>query len=151
MGGLYFMILKLIRGERAQFGDAFAGFSLAFLNLFLAGLVSGLLTSVGILLCILPGIYLAVAWIFALPLVIDKKMDFWPAMELSRKVVNRHWWVIFGLLLVGFLVTLLGLAVCFFGVFIAQPVVYGALAYAYEDIFGTKLQPVMPVAPPGEG
>ena len=149
LGGLYFMILKLIRGERAQFGDAFAGFSLAFLNLFLAGLVSGLLTSVGILLCIIPGIYLAVAWIFALPLVIDKKMDFWPAMELSRKVVNRHWWAIFGLLLVCFLLSLLGLAVCIIGVFVAQPLIYGALTYAYEDIFGAKLQPVMRPALPG--
>ena len=146
MGGLYFMILKLIRGERAEFGDAFAGFSLAFLQLFLAGLISGLLTTVGLLLCLLPGIYLAVAWVFALPLVIDKKMDFWPAMELSRKVVHRHWWVIFALLLVNLLVCLLGLAVCIVGVFIAQPVAYGALAYAYEDIFGTKPSPPSKVA-----
>ncbi|MCU0783611.1 MAG: DUF4339 domain-containing protein [Verrucomicrobia bacterium] len=36
MGSLYFLLLKLIRGERAEFGDAFAGFSLAFLQLFLA-------------------------------------------------------------------------------------------------------------------
>ena len=42
-------------------------------------------------LCILPGIYLGVAWIFTEALVIDKKLEFWPAMELSRKVVSRHW------------------------------------------------------------
>jgi hypothetical protein len=141
MGSLYFLLLKLIRGERAEFGDAFAGFSLAFLQLFLVGLVSGLLTCVGFLLCLLPGIYLAVAWVFALPLVIDKKMDFWPAMELSCKVVNRHWWVVFGLLLLNLLICLLGLAACFIGVFIAQPVAYGAVIYAYEDIFGAKPAP----------
>jgi hypothetical protein len=146
MGSLYFLLLKLIRGERAEFGDAFAGFSLAFLPLFLAGLVSGLLTCAGLLLCLLPGIYLAVAWVFALPLVIDKKMDFWPAMELSRKVVHRHWWVFFGLLLVNVLICLLGLAACIIGVFIAQPVAYGALIYAYEDIFGTKPPPPREVA-----
>jgi len=138
MGSLYYFLLKLIRGERAEFGDAFAGFSLAFLQLFLAGLVSSLLTCAGLLLCLLPGIYLAVAWVFALPLVVDKKMDFWPAMELSRKVVHRHWWVLFGLLLVNVLICLLGLAACIVGLFIAQPVAYGALIYAYEDIFGTK-------------
>lgn len=146
MGGLYFLLLKLIRGERAEFGDAFAGFSLAFLQLFLAGLISSLLTCAGLLLCLLPGIYLAVAWIFALPLVIDKKMDFWPAMELSRKVVHRHWWVFFGLLLVNVLICLLGLAACIIGVFIAQPVAFGALAYAYEDIFGAKPSPPLQVA-----
>ncbi len=138
MGGLYYLLLKLMRGERTEFGDAFAGFSLAFLQLFLAGLVSGLLTSVGLLFCLLPGIYLAVVWVFALPLVIDKKMDFWPAMELSRKVVHHHWWMVFALLLVNLLVCLLGLAVCIVGVFIAQPIAYGALMYAYEDVFSAK-------------
>jgi hypothetical protein len=146
MGGIYYLLLKLIRGERAEFGDAFAGFSLAFLQLFLAGLISSLLTCAGLLLCLLPGIYLGVAWVFTLPLVIDKKMDFWPAMELSRKVVHRHWWVFFGLLLVNVLIRLLGLSACIIGVFIAQPVALGALIYAYEDIFGTKPPPPREVA-----
>jgi len=135
-GGLYFLLLKLIRRQPAQFGDAFAGFSLAFLQLLLAGLIKGILTTAGALLCLLPGIYLGVAWVFALPLVIDKNLDFWPAMELSRKVVTRHWWLFFGFVLVNFLVMLLGLALCIVGVFIAQCVVLAALAYAYEDIFG---------------
>ncbi len=136
MGGVYFLLLKLIRGESAQLGDAFAGFNLALLPLFLAGLVKGILTSIGLLFCVVPGIYLAVAWMFTLPLVIDQKLDFWPAMELSRKVVARHWWTFFGLMLVNLLVILLGLAACGIGVLIAQPVAFGALAYAYEDLFG---------------
>jgi hypothetical protein len=140
-GGGYFLFLKLIRGERAEFGDAFAGFSLAFLQLFLAGLVVGLLASVGLVCCILPGIYLIVAWTFAVPLVIDKKMEFWPAMELSRKMVHKHWWVLFGLHLVNFLVILLGFCLCCVGAFVAQPLILGALAYAYEDIFGKRSAP----------
>jgi hypothetical protein len=138
MGGLFFLIFKLIRRERAEFGDCFAGFNLAFLQLFLVGLIVNLLVAVGILLCILPGIYLAVVWVFAIPLVIDKKMEFWPAMELSRKVVSRHWWVIFGMMLVGMLVGFAGLLVCFVGVYVAQPVILGAFAFAYEDIFGRQ-------------
>ncbi len=146
-GGLYFLLLKLIRRETAQFGDAFAGFNLAFLQLFLAGLVSGILTSAGFVFCVLPGIYLGVAWIFALPLVIDRNLDFWPAMELSRKVVTRHWWFFFAFVLLNFLVMLLGLAVCLVGVFIAHAVVLGALAYAYEDIFGRHGAGAQPSAP----
>jgi hypothetical protein len=141
MGGLYLLSLKLIRGHRAEFGDAFAGFSLAFLQLFLAGLVQGALLTIGFALCLVPGIYLAVAWTFTFALVIDKKMDFWPAMELSRKVVNKHWWVLFGLILVGALANLVGLAVCCVGVYVSQPVIIAALAFAYEDIFGAKHPP----------
>lgn len=136
MGSFYVLLLKLMRGERTQFGDAFLGFSLAFVQLFLAGLVKLILTYVGLMFCILPGIYLAVAWTFALPLVVDQKLDFWPAMELSRKVVTRHWWAVFGLVLVNVLLFLLGAAACGIGVLITVPVAFGAYAYAYEDIFG---------------
>lgn len=136
-GGLFILTLKLIRGERAEFGDAFAGFSDNFLQLFLVGLISLLLTAVGLSLCIIPGIYLAVAWAMAILLVADRKMEFWPAMELSRKVMNQHWWSMFGLMLLGILITLLGLCVCCIGVYVAMPVFFAAWAYAYEDIFGS--------------
>ncbi len=138
MGGMYLLCLKLIRGQRAEFGDAFAGFTQAFLPLFLAGLVMWLLETLGLALCILPGIYLAVAWLFAFPLVIDRKLDFWPAMEASRQVVTKHWWILFGLILAGAGVCLLGLLACCVGVYVAQPVVLAALAYAYEDVFGAQ-------------
>src|SRR6202158_2286186 len=100
LGGLDYMFIRRIRGEAVQIGDVFAGFNLAFLHLTLAGLVKWLLTSLGFALCLLPGIYLAVGYVFALPLVIDKKMEFWPAMEVSRRVVHRHWWSIFALVIV---------------------------------------------------
>jgi hypothetical protein len=62
--------------------------------------------------CIIPGIYLQVAWAFAIALVADKRLEFWGAMELSRKVVTRVWFRIFGLLLISFLPYLL----CYFAV-----------------------------------
>jgi len=67
IGGLDYMFLRRIRGEAVQIGDVFAGFNRAFLNLSLTGLVKWLLTCLGLILCILPGIYLAVGYVFALP------------------------------------------------------------------------------------
>lgn len=107
-GGLYLILLRRLRGQPAAFGDVFSGFRLAFGQLLLAGLVSSLLQRLGLVcLCILPGIYLWVAWRFSIPLVVDKKLEFWGAMELSRKVVNRVWFPVFGLLLLAFLPTIL--------------------------------------------
>ncbi len=118
-------------------GDAFAGFNLAFGPLALFSLVAQLLVFLGIIFCILPGIYLSVSWMFFTPLIIlDKRLDFWPAMELSRRVVTRHWWQVFGFALVCLLLLLCGLMVCVVGVFIAMPIVKAATVYAYEDIFG---------------
>jgi hypothetical protein len=61
----------------------------------------------GICCCIVPGVYLFVAWLFSLPLVMDKRLEFWSAMEASRRVVTRVWFEVFGLFLVAFLPTLL--------------------------------------------
>lgn len=151
-GGLQWMFLKLIRGQKAEFGDAFAGFSLAFAPLLVLSLVSQLLTLVGFLCCILPGIYLLVGWMFASLLVMDKGLDFWPAMEVSRKVVTHHWWQLFGLCLLLFVLTLAGTIVFCLGFFIALPLITAASVYAYEDIFGgttapSGLGPALPPAP----
>jgi len=141
-GGVDWMFLKLIRGEKSGLGDAFAGFSIGFVQLMLASIVSQLLFGVGLLLLILPGIYLLVAWFFFTPLlVMDKRLEFWPAMELSRKVVTRHWWQFFGLLLLQLLVLLAGLIALGVGVFIALPIITAATVYAYEDIFGRPAAP----------
>jgi uncharacterized membrane protein len=138
IGGLDYMFLRRIRGETVQIGDVFAGFNLALLNLALAGLVKWLLVSLGLILCIVPGIYLAVGYVFALPLVVDKQMDFWPAMEVSRLVVHEHWWSIFALVIVLALVVLAGALVCGVGVLVSAPLATAAFMYVYEDLFGAQ-------------
>lgn len=141
-GGLDWLFLKMARGQNVELSDAFAGFSVAFVPLMLFSVVSSLLTSLGLLLCILPGIYLGVCWLtFTALIIIDKRIDFWPAMELCRKVVTHHWWQVFGFVLLSLLVLLAGLLVCFVGMFIALPVVTAATVYAYEEIFKTPEKP----------
>ncbi len=119
---------------------AFSGFTKRFLHLFLGGFVAWMLTIIGYLFLIIPGVYLMVAWIFALPLIIDKQIDFWPAMELSRKVVTRHWWKFLGFCLVLDLLVLAGVLACGIGVFVTMPIAIAALMYAYEDILGDSRQ-----------
>jgi len=136
LGGLYNYYLKLIRGQPATVGDAFAGFSSAFVPLAMAHVVSGLLTGLGLLCCVIPGIYLGVAWKFTLPLVIDKRLGFWDAMELSRKTVTPQWWGLFALILLAGLISAAGLIVCCIGVLATVPIGIAAILYAYDDMLG---------------
>ena len=148
-GGLQWLFLKRVRGEPSDMGDVFAGFSLAFVPLLLAGIVVHVLVGIGLALCIVPGIYLIVAWRMFVPLlIIDQGLEFWPAMELSRKVVTKHWWQCFGLLLLAGLVGLLGLLGCGVGIFFTMPIAVGATVYAYLDIFGAQQATNELVAPP---
>lgn len=103
-GGLYLLFIKLLRGQPASVSDGFSGFRIGFVQLLLASIIVQLCTKIGLVCCcVLPGIYLAVAWIFSYALVIDKHLDFWPAMELSRKVATRVWFPLATLIVIAFL------------------------------------------------
>jgi hypothetical protein len=97
--------------------------------------------TLGFVLAIVPVIYLSVSWIFTLALIIDRQMDFWPAMEASRKVVGKHWGAVFALLVVCGLINLAGFFACCIGVFITLPISVGAMMYAYESIFSAPIAP----------
>jgi uncharacterized membrane protein len=135
MAGLYKYFLKLIRGESATVADAFSGFGPSFGQLILLGLVQTVFVLIGYVFCLLPGLYLNVAWFFAMPLVIDKQMGFWEAMELSRKVTNKHWFVVLGFLIVYGLLAVSGLIACLIGILVTMPIGVAALMYGYESVF----------------
>jgi uncharacterized membrane protein len=163
MGGLYWFYLRQHRKEAAEFGDAFSGFS-NFLQLMLASVVMTAILYVcfapaAILfiiggqnntdsLAIAGGIaglvmlplfcYLFTCWIFTYLLMMDRKYTFWTAMNVSRRVVNKCWWGMFGLLIVTFLLQIVGaLALCC-GIFVTMTFLYSATTAAYEDIFSGR-------------
>jgi predicted Ser/Thr protein kinase len=148
LAGLWLYFLKKARGERATLEMAFSGFGPQFVPLFLTGLVAGLLTILGFICLLLPGIYLSVIWMFPLKLIIDRKLDFWPAMELSRQVVGKHFWKCLGLWLAIILVSLSGIVLCGIGVFLTVPIGVAMWVYAYEDIFSSK-KPAAATGPEG--
>ncbi len=150
LGGLFLYFLKKIRGEAASVETAFTGFRQPLPHLVLASFVVALLTVLGFLCLILPGIYLLVAWKFTYPLIVDKGLDFWTAMRVSRKVISKHWWKFFGLVIVCALINLAGLLALIVGIFITSPITIAALMYAYEDVIGAVKIPsgVSPSVPP---
>lgn len=76
-----------------------------FVKLVLTWILMIVMIVIGTLLLVLPGIYLAVSYQLALPLVADKGMGPWEAMEASRKTVTHKWFTFFFLGLVAGLAT----------------------------------------------
>ena len=91
------------------------------------------------LLLILPGIYLAVAYILTVPLIIERKLGFWDAMEASRKIVTKRWFSFFGFGLLLLLINIVGALLCGIGLLVTVPVTYAAIVSAYENIVGLNL------------
>jgi len=97
--------------------------------------VLSLLGFLGLLLFIIPGIYIMLAYLPAYFLVIDKKMPWREAMKLSRQIVNQHLGKFFGLFILNFLIGIAGMLVCYIGIFVAMPISFAAIVYTYEILF----------------
>ncbi|NTW81866.1 MAG: hypothetical protein HGB36_00635 [Chlorobiaceae bacterium] len=126
---------RILTGQPFEFSDFFKGFNY-FLPLFLAGLAGGFLVMIGLALLVIPGIYLAVCYMFTTFLIIDYRMEFWQAMETSRKIITKHWFAFFGFTFVLFLVNLLGVLALGIGILVSIPVTACASAIAYKEIMG---------------
>jgi hypothetical protein len=135
--GFYVVSAKLMQRRPPVFQDFFTGFQL-FLPLVLLSVVSGLLTILGFILLVLPGIFLMVCYLFASMLVIDQRLDFWPAMELSRRTVQTQWFGFFIFFLLIMLINLGGALLLGVGLLVSLPVSACAVAAAYADIFGLQ-------------
>lgn len=92
------------------------------------------------LICFAVMAYLGVGWTHSFLLIIDKRMNFWPAMRLSRRMVNRRWWMSFLLLVVASLISSVGAFACLVGLIVTVPLYYGMKVFFYEDNF-RDLQP----------
>jgi hypothetical protein len=91
-----------------------------------------------LLIALVPLMYLGVNWQFTIPLIVDRKMGFWTAFVTSWKMVHKHWFHIFGLVVLVGLLNVAGGCMCCVGLLVTAPLGMLAVCYAYEDIFGRK-------------
>jgi hypothetical protein len=132
--GYFYVARKIKLGEKATFEDFFKPF-----NSFgiIAGitLVSGLLTILAFLCLIIPGIYLAVAWTFALPIIyFFQNIGLWDSMEASRRVVSKMWWWFLLLAVCLFFINIVGALCLLIGLLVTIPASHLIMYAAFDDI-----------------
>lgn len=87
-------------------------------------------------LFMLLAIYIGLSYIFTIPLIVDAKLGFWKAMELSRKTVGMHFFsYLITAIALGVLFVLGTIMTCFVGVLFLTPFTYCILFEAYNEIF----------------
>jgi len=136
--GYFIVAHKITRSEPVTFSSFFEGFS-KFGELFLVYLVMIIFVIAGFILLIIPGIYLAVAYSFALPLVwFLYNGSILDTLKTSRMIISKNWFSFFGFYIIGFFVMILGLLCLGVGIFVAIPVFYVAHYFMYMDVLGTE-------------
>jgi hypothetical protein len=129
--------IRRLAGETVGWKMVFDGIPVAG-KLIVAGILQTLLIMIGFLLLILPGIYLSVGYCMTIPLIVDRRMSPWQAMEASRKAVHGEWWKIFGLFLVMGVIVFLASLPLGLGLIWVWPMFVVCGALVYRTLFGIE-------------
>lgn len=132
--GINMLAIKRAREETLTV-PSILGYYNNIIQLTLAYIAMTALIATGFMLLVLPGIYLVVSYVFTYTLIVDKGLDIFEAMELSRKTVTKQWFKFFGLLLISGLILLVGAIPFGIGLIWAIPTVYISYGLLYHRLF----------------
>lgn len=107
-------------------------------RLFLTMILIYVMVFIGLLLLVLPGIYLAVAYYMAMPLVVEKGLSPWQAMEVSRKTISKRWFTMFFFGIVVSLIIFISMLPVFIGLIWTLPMAMIAYGIVYRNMFGIR-------------
>ena len=94
---------------------------------------SGVISS---LLAIVYFMYIAASYVLVIPLIVLGKLDFWPAIKVSRRTIGNNFMAALGmLLLVGIAIAAAVIVTCGLGTLIALPVMYVVYFEMYDQIY----------------
>jgi len=148
--GLYSMSLKRLRGENYSVTNIFDGFK-AVGPLAIAGLLVSLLTMVGSMLLVIPGIMVMGAFAFVPLICMDQKAGPIEAMSISLNAMKKDFFMMGILVFVASIAAALGFCACGIGVIFTLPILHMTVALHYHAYFppqgGPQEIPTMVPAP----
>jgi len=151
-GGMFLVIMDIMEGRPFNAMRVFDGFK-NLVPLVLVGILTSIFTMIGFVLLIIPGFIVMGLYLFPYLFVVDEEMDFWQAMEASRKIGMDNLVQVALMAVVLAVLNLAGLLALGVGVLVTIPLSLCAVAKAYEDLNGFKslkisAQQNLKVAPP---
>ena len=135
IAGFHIYTMKKLMRRNPEFADFFKGFNF-FLPTLIASILIGVFVFLGTLCFIIPGVVIAAMYKFTYLFIIDKRMDFWPAMKASHAVVRNDYFGFTMFLILAFLVNVLGFLCLLVGLLVTVPMTFAAITVAYREIVG---------------
>ncbi len=135
--GIMMMGVRQAADESINFSMLFDGIAKV-KPLLIAMILQTIIVIIGFLLLIIPGIYLSIAYGLTYPLIMDKDLGPWEAMEASRKAIHHSWFQVFGLSFVMGLIFMVSAIPLGIGLIWTIPMGTIVLGVVYRIIFGTE-------------
>ncbi|NEQ95275.1 MAG: hypothetical protein F6K30_00825 [Cyanothece sp. SIO2G6] len=140
--GMSIVALQIVRRRRVYFSDFFSGFH-QYLPVLLVTQSVDFLVILGFVFFLIPGLILGALYQLSLPLVLDRGLSFWQAMETSRKIVMSNFFNFLILYLAIAIVNFIGLLLLGVGLLFTIPWSVGMQIAAYELTVGLNMGPTI--------
>jgi len=131
--GFAYYILKKVRGQNPEFNDLFSGFTKFLVPSIITDIVVNILIFIGTILCILPGVVIALATAFWYFFIADGETQFMNALKGSYELVLSNTWMnLVFMLVLGLINVIVGVPTCGLGLLVSLPFTTIAAALVYD-------------------
>lgn len=147
--GIISIFIKLSRKKDFIFEESFSGFK-AYSRVILSRLLFLLAVGLGLVLLLIPGIFLACRLIFVPYLIMDKKHGVVDSLKISYYMTKGYFWTILGMGILSFVIIILGLVLLGFGILVSLVWINAAFAVFYnacEDLHYKEACEIVSVIP----
>jgi uncharacterized membrane protein len=134
-GGMMRMAINQTRTGKVEFSELFSAGDVI-VNLLIAVVITYILTAIGLVLCIIPGLILMALLAMTTPLIVDARKSGIEAIGESINLVKPH---LGGMIVLGIvLVLIVGVSAipCGLGLLVSYPLAFTAIALVYRDLTG---------------
>ncbi len=135
--GLILIAVKRVGQQPFSWKMVFSGFKIVG-TLTVAIILQLLLLTIGFCLFILPGIYLSIGYMLTFPLIMEKGLSPWQAMETSRKAIHKRWWTVFFTFIVLSIIATISAIPAGIGLIWTVPMFFVMVGILYYHFFGDE-------------
>ncbi|WP_026255822.1 membrane protein [Mycobacterium sp. 155] len=135
-------ILDIANGQPVTIGSFFKPRNVG--NVIIASLVSGIIVTIGVFLCIVPGLIAAIMLMFGTVAVLDRNQSGIEGLSTSFNIAKANFGPVALTWLVTILVGIVGALVCLVGLLVAAPVAVLITVYAFRRLSGGQVAPLTP-------
>lgn len=126
--------LKLLRGQPVGFGDAWEGMFKNAGSVFALGIIIYLGVTLGIYLCIIPGVILAGLCFVAIPVAVDRGIGPFQAIKESASLMTKNLLMACAMVVLCGLIVVAGAIACILPMFLMQVLCSIIQTVVYEDV-----------------
>ncbi|MEG0927796.1 MULTISPECIES: beta-carotene 15,15'-monooxygenase [Chryseobacterium] len=138
--GLIYMVNKYNTKNPIEFSDLFIGYRQNFVNILIYSLLTWVISSVAVALCVLPIIFVYPLLLLGYPILLFENASAIDALSKSFNIAKENYGTFLLTGLLGFLISMAGIFLCFIGLILTAPFIMIVMYSLYCAYLGKPRQ-----------